>query len=78
MQFHKEAVLMISTRRFDRGFPALQQFVNVFLPAVRLNTLMEISLRINEPDSKQWNTQIARFLAMVAGQNAQAPRINRQ
>ena len=54
----------------------IQQFVNIFLPSVGLNALMEVSLRIDEPDADQRYSQVTRFLAVIARQNSQAARID--
>ena len=39
---------------------------------------MEIALRVHEPDTNEGEPDVARFLAMVAGQHAKPACINRQ
>src|SRR5215470_14920703 len=53
LQLDKEPLFRVGARRFNRSFIAFQQFVDVLLPTIRLNTLMKITLRINEADTQQ-------------------------
>src|SRR5207249_621341 len=69
---------MIDAGRFDRGILPLQNLVDIFLPSIGPDALMKISLRINKADAGQRDAQIAGFLAVVAGQNAETAGINRQ
>src|SRR5262249_46962196 len=65
LQLNKESLFGVGAGRFNRRFIAFQQFIDVFLPTVRLNSLMKITLRINEADSDQGNTEVAGFFAMI-------------
>src|SRR5262249_31373364 len=78
VQLHKKTVFSRRARGLDRRFPPLQQLVNVFLPTVRLNPLMEIALRINKTYTEYRNAKVAGFFAVIAGQNSQASGVNRQ
>ncbi len=77
-QLDEKAIFMIRTCRFDRGFLSIEQFVDIFLPAVRLNSLVEISLRIDKTNANERNSQITGFLAVVTGKNAKPAGVNRQ
>ena len=39
---------------------------------------MEVALRIHEPDADERHAEVAGFLAVVAGEDAEAARIDRQ
>jgi hypothetical protein len=67
LQLDQEFLFVFRARRFNGRFPPIQQSVNVLLPAVGMNALMKVSLRINEADTDERNPQVARFLAVVAG-----------
>ena len=65
-------------RRLDRGvFPA-QAPIALFLPAVGRDALVEVALRIHEADADERQAQVARFLAVIAGQHAEAAGVDRQ
>ena len=65
-------------RRLDRRvFPA-QAPVALLLPAVGRDALVEVALRIHEADADERQAQIAGFLAVVAGQHAEAAGVDRQ
>src|SRR5437870_3362680 len=78
VQLNQNALFVTRTGGFNGGFVTLQEFIDVFLPAVRLNSLMEVPLRVNKTHTHERNTQIAGFFTVVAGENAESPRINRQ
>src|SRR5215467_3138308 len=78
VQFNEKPFFMARTRRFNWRFGAVEQLVNVFLPAVRLDSLMEIPLRVHKTDTDKRDAQVARFLAMIARQNAKTAGVNRQ
>ena len=48
------------------------------LPAVGRNALVEVALRVEEPDADQGDAQVAGFLAVIAGQDAQAAAVDGQ
>ena len=52
VQFDEKPFIVFRTCGFDWRFAPFEQFVNVFLPAVRLNPLVEISLRVDEPHTQ--------------------------
>ena len=56
---------------------SIKRGIGGFLPSLRVDTLLEISLRVHEADTHERNTQIAGFLAMVSGQNAETSAVNR-
>src|SRR5262249_40505294 len=62
----------------DRRFVAVQQFIDVFLPTVRLDSLIKITLKINKTDANQGNPEIAGFFAMIAGKDSKSAQIDRQ
>src|SRR5438128_884017 len=59
------------------GFCLIERRVGRFLPSLWGNPLPKISLRIHESHSNQRHTEIAGFLAMVSGENAQTSAIDR-
>ncbi len=63
---------------FDRCVVPVQAFVRFLLPAFRRHALMEVPLRIHEADADQRDAQIAGFLAVIAGEHAEAAGVNRQ
>ncbi len=66
----------------DRGLDGRvgpgQRLVAFLLPAVRGQPLMEVALRVHETDADERHAQVAGFLAVVAGQHAQAAGVDRQ
>ncbi len=65
-------------RRLHGGLNAVEPFVHLDLPALCRHALMEIALRVHEAHSDERHSQIARFLAVIAGQHAKPARIDRQ
>src|SRR5215471_1253028 len=55
VQFNEKPVFMARTRRFNWRFGAVQQLINVFLPAVCLDSLMEIPLRVHKTEADERN-----------------------
>jgi hypothetical protein len=39
---------------------------------------MEITLRVHEPDADERHAEVARLLAVIAGEHAETTRVNRQ
>ena len=60
-----------------RGRP-VQLLVDLLLPAVGRQALVEVALRIHEADADQRHAEVARFLAVIAGQHAEAAGVDRQ
>ena len=60
----------------NRRFCLVERGVGRFLPSLRRDPLPKISLRVHESHSNQGHTEIAGFLAMVSGENAQTAAIN--
>ncbi len=65
-------------RRLDRGVGPVQPLVALLLPALRRHALVEVALGIHEADADERHAEVARFLAVVAGEHAQAARVDRQ
>ncbi len=65
-------------RRFDRRIRPVEALVALFLPPFCRNMLVKITLRIHEPDADQRHAEVARFLAVIAGQHTKAAGVNRQ
>ena len=65
-------------RRLDRRVGPVQPLVALFLPAVGGDVLMEVALRIHEPDADERHAEVARFLAVIAGEHAEAAGVDRQ
>ncbi len=64
--------------RFDRRVLPVQLAVAFFLPAFRRHALVEVALRIHEADGDERHAEVAGFLAVIAGEHAQAARVDRQ
>ena len=62
----------------DRCIVAIQPLVDLLLPAFGGNGLVKVPLRIHEADADERNAEIARLLAMVAGEHAEAAGVDRQ
>ena len=65
-------------RRFDRRVGPVEPLVAFFLPAFRGHVLVEVALRIHEADADQRHAEIARLLAVIAGEGAEAAGVDRQ
>ena len=75
----REARLAVGGRRLlDRSVLPVEQLVALFLPSFRRHVLMEVALRIHEPDADERHAEVAGLLAVIAGQHAKAARVNRQ
>mgnify|MGYP001024216871 CR=1 FL=1 len=77
-QFQQAAFAIARDQRLDGRGVVIEAFVIRFLPAFGGDALFEITLRIDETNAHQRQAKIAGFFAMIARQNAQATRINRQ
>ena len=65
-------------RRRDRRIGPVQLLVDLFLPPVEGDVLAEIALRIHESDADERHTEVAGFLAVIAGQDPEAAGVDRQ
>ena len=65
-------------RRFDRRVGPVDALVALFLPAVVGHALVEVALRIHEADADERHAEVAGFLAVIAGQHAEAAGVDRQ
>ena len=65
-------------RRFDRRVGPVDALVVFLLPAVVRHALVEVALRIHEADADERHAEVAGFLAVVAGQHAEAAGVDRQ
>ena len=75
---HDAGVAVRLQRLLDRHVGPVQPLVGFLLPAFGGNVLMEISLRVHEADAHERHTQVACLLAVVAGEHAEAARVDRQ
>ena len=64
--------------RLDRRLGPVQALVGLLLPAFGRHALMEISLRIHEPDADQRDPEVAGLLAVIPGEHTEAAGVNRQ
>ena len=65
-------------RRLDRRVRPVEPLVALFLPAFGRHVLVEVALRIHEADADQRHAEVARFLAVIAGEHAEAAGVDRQ
>ena len=65
-------------RRLDRRVGPVQMLVAFFLPPFGRDVLMEVTLRVHEPHADERHAEVARFLAVIAGQNAEPAGVDRQ
>ena len=63
---------------FDRRIGPVQTLVDFLLPAFGRHGLMKVALRVHEADADERNPEVARFLAVIAGQHAESARVNGQ
>ncbi len=64
--------------RLDRRVGPVQAHVDFLLPAFRRHRLVEVALRIHEADADERNPEVARFLAVIAGEHTEAAGVDRQ
>ena len=62
----------------DRRVVPVQALVAFFLPALAGQALVEVTLRVHEPDADERHAEVRRFLAVIAGEHAEAARVDRQ
>ena len=62
----------------DRRIGPVEALVDFLLPAFRRHRLMEVALRVHEADADERNPEVARFLAVIAGEHAEAAGVDRQ
>ena len=65
-------------RGFDRRIGPADALVAFFLPAVVGHALAEVALRIHEADADERQAEVRGFLAVIAGEHAEAARVDRQ
>ena len=65
-------------RRLDGGVRPVEPLVALLLPAFGGNVLVEVALRVHEPDADERHAEVAGLLAVIAGQHAETARVNRQ
>ena len=65
-------------RRLDRRAVPGQALVRFLLPAFGRDALVEVALRIHEADADERHAEVARFLAVIAGEHAEAAGVDRQ
>ena len=63
---------------FKREFADVAFAISFFLPALRVYALLEIAIAIKQTNRNQRQIQVTGRLQMIARQNAQATRIQRQ
>ena len=56
----------------------IQFFKDGFLPAIAVELLFKISLRIEQSNADERQTQVAGLFDVIARENPQSARINRQ
>ena len=64
--------------RFQRHVLRIDQIVKLRLPVVRVNRLLEIALAVKQADADKAEAKVARGFGVVARQDAEAARRNRQ
>jgi hypothetical protein len=52
--------------------------VALLLPPLGADALMEVPLRVHEADPHEWQAEVARLLAVVPGEHAEAAGIDRE
>ena len=74
-----DARLFVERAGFDDGrLRPVELLVDLFLPAVGRHTLAEVALRIHEADADDRHAEVAGFLAVITGEDAEAARVDRQ
>ena len=59
----------------DRRRGAVDRFGNPLLPAVGVDVLVQVALRVHEPDGNHRETEVARLFQVVAGEESKPPRV---
>ena len=65
-------------RALDRRVGPVELLVDFLLPAFRRDALAEVALRIHEADADERHAEVAGFLAVIAGEHAEAAGVDRQ
>ncbi len=65
-------------RRRNWRVGPVETLVMLLLPAVGGQPLMEVALRVHEPDADERHSKVARFLAVIAREHAKAAGVDRQ
>ena len=71
-------MLVARLRAADGRVGPRQSLVDLLLHAFGRHPLPEVALGIHEPDADEGHAEVARFLAVVAGQHAEPAGIDRQ
>jgi len=75
---NREVAAIVTEQRLDGQARKIIRRVEVLLPAVGLNLLFEVAVFIERADADEGNPEVARGLAMIAGEHAEAAGINAQ
>ena len=75
---HDARLVVERPRVRDRRVGPVELLVDFLLPAVGRDPLAEVALRIHEADADERHAEVARFLAVIAGEHAEAAGIDRQ
>ena len=62
----------------DRRVRPIEVLVRFLLPAFAGEPLMRVAARIHQPDADERHAEVARFLAVIAGDDAEAGAVERQ
>ena len=65
-------------RLLDRRVLPVQSLVHFLLPPFRRHHLVEVALRVHEADADERNAEVARFLAVIAREHAEAACVDRE
>ena len=65
-------------RLLDGRVGPVEPLVALFLPPFGGHVLVEVALRIHEADADERHAEVARFLAVIAGQDAETAGVDRQ
>ena len=68
----------LDARRLDAERLGVDAFVAFALPPVTIEFLVEVTLRVEQPDGHQRHTEIGAGLEVIAGEHTQAARVLRQ
>src|SRR5437870_2466089 len=76
--FNKQRDAIACPHQFKWEFADVALAISFFLPALRVYALLEIAIAIKQTNRNQRQIQVTSRLQMIARQNAQATRIQRQ
>ena len=77
-ELDRELGAVLAPHRRDRQVVEVRVVVLGALAAFAVDRLHEIALAVEQPDGDEWQLEVARRLAMVAGEDAEAAGIDRQ